>query len=93
MARVYHGETLLAEYPLHGSGNPVHIHAKGDLGDSHIIIDGQGARFASSPCVSQQCVRSGNMNKAGKVLACVPNRILISLDVENGDGRFDAVAE
>jgi len=93
MARIYHGEMLLAEYPLHGNNQPVHIHANGDLGESHIIIDDTGARFASSACGGQQCVRAGARYEAGKVLACVPNRILVSLVSVGYDAGFDAVAE
>ncbi|MDX8412042.1 MAG: NusG domain II-containing protein [Mariprofundaceae bacterium] len=93
MARIYHGETLLAEYPLNESGQPIHIHADGDLGESHIIIDDQGAHFVSSPCSGQQCVQAGSRHEAGKALACVPNRILVSLQSADDSSGFDAVTE
>jgi len=65
---------------------------EGDLGPSEIIIDEHGARIAASPCSSQRCVLSGAHTHAGDIIACVPNRILITL---RGSDRtaFDAIVE
>jgi len=90
IARIYHGGVLLAEYPLAGNGQAIHVDADGDLGPSHIVIDSAGARFVSSPCQGKQCVHAGASHEPGAVLACVPNRILIS--VESMGSGFDAMA-
>lgn len=93
MAEIYHGDTLIAEYPLPGSADsPLHLDVEGDLGLSEIVIDQQGARIASSPCPSQRCVLAGPHNHAGDIIACVPNRILIALRGGN-HSRFDAMVE
>lgn len=78
MALVYHGDQLLARYPL-PPAQPIHLKAKGDIGISEIVIDRQGVHFASSPCTTQQCVLSGHHSHAGDTVACVPNRIMVTI--------------
>ncbi len=93
MADIYHGDTLVATYPLPQKGeNPIHFQVEGELGLSDIIIDQQGARIASSPCASQRCVLSGPHRHAGDLIACVPNRILITLRGHT-ESAFDAIVE
>ncbi len=93
MAEIYHADTLVATYPLPQPGEPpVHLQVEGELGISDIIIDQQGARIASSPCPSQRCVLSGAHSHAGDIIACVPNRILITLRGHN-QSAFDAIVE
>ncbi len=93
MAEIYHGDTLIAEYPLPQPGAaPIHLNVKGELGLSEIVIDQTGARIATSPCTSQRCVLSGPHRHAGDIIACVPNRILIALR-GSGSSEFDAMVE
>ncbi|MDX8404822.1 MAG: NusG domain II-containing protein [Mariprofundus sp.] len=93
VAAVYHGKTLLATYPLPLPGQPdIHLEVEGELGLSDIVIDQDGARIASSPCRTQQCVLSGAHKHAGDMIACVPNRILITIR-GRADSRFDAIVE
>lgn len=94
MAEIYHGNTLLATYPIPSAGAaPIHLHVDGDLGTSEIIIDEHGARIASSPCSSQRCVLSGAHIHAGDMVACVPNKILIALHGSHQASAFDAIVE
>lgn len=94
MAEVYYDGTLLAAYPIPAQGKPpIHLHVDGALGGSEIIIDAHGARFASSPCTSQRCVLSGAHIHAGDMVACVPNKILITLRGSHHASRFDAIVE
>ncbi|MDQ6998821.1 MAG: NusG domain II-containing protein [Mariprofundus sp.] len=93
IAEIYHGGTLLASYPLPQEGEaPITLQVKGDLGLSDIIIDEHGARIASAPCASQHCVLSGPHAHAGDIIACVPNKILITLR-GSAESRFDAIVE
>ncbi len=93
LAEIYHGQRLLASYLLPQKGQPaVHFMAEGDIGRSEIILDEDGARIASSPCLSQRCVLSGPHRHAGDLIACVPNHILVSIRGSD-DHRFDAVVE
>jgi len=93
MADIYHGDTLIATYPLPQQGEkPIHLQVEGELGLSDIVIDQQGARIASSPCTSQRCVLSGPHRHAGDLIACVPNRILVTLHGHD-ESAFDAIVE
>ncbi|MBN4082544.1 NusG domain II-containing protein [Mariprofundus ferrooxydans] len=91
MVHIYHGKALLATYPLHPD-HPIHFEAQGDIGLSEITIDQQGVRITHSSCVSQRCVLSGHRHRIGDILACVPNRILVSIE---GSQKLalDAVSE
>ena len=93
MAEIYRGDTLLATYPLPQHGEPaITLQVEGEIGLSDIVIDEHGARIASSPCSSQRCVLSGSHAHAGDMIACVPNKILITLRGSAETG-FDAIVE
>lgn len=90
---IRHGGTLLASYPLNAP-KPIRFHARGELGDSLIVIENGAVRIAESPCRTHYCVHSGPHHRTGDAIACVPNRILVTIT-----GRaprqpaLDAVAE
>ena len=65
------------------------LRVTGVLGESVIEISNGRIRFASSPCTTQVCVRSGWLTHAGEFAACLPNRI--SLTLVGKDPRFDAI--
>jgi len=93
VVEIYHGKTLLATYPLPAPGQPaIHFKAKGQLGISNILINQDGARMTASPCRTKQCVLSGAHRHVGDMIACVPNRILVTIR-GSAEGRFDAVVE
>jgi len=88
---IYHGKTLLATYPLHPE-QPIHFQAQGDLGISDINIDAKGVRITHSACTTQRCTLSGHRHRVGDILACVPNRILVSIQGQQ-DIPLDATTE
>jgi len=90
MVDIYHGHRLLAQYPLHAR-EPVHFTARGELGDSEIVIDDRGVHFLESPCRNKLCILAGHKHKIGDMIACVPNRILVA--IRGARRRFDAVVE
>lgn len=61
------------------------VDLEGPLGKTHLIIDDQGARIGSSPCPRKICMAMGSANRAGDLLACVPNRILVRIDSPVGE--------
>ncbi len=90
MVTIYHGRTQLAQYPLY-TKKPVHFIAKGELGDSEIVIDNNSVYFLASPCRNKLCILAGHKHKIGDMIACVPNRILVT--ISGAAKRFDAVVE
>lgn len=73
-------------YPLHPDRT---LNIEGRLGISVIeIVDGS-ARFAASPCAGQQCVLSGWHRHSGDGMACLPNRVAMTLVAQRDD--FDGM--
>jgi len=93
VAEVYHGKVLLATYPRPLAGKPAKsFMIEGELGTAEILLDEHGVRMLSSPCSAQRCVYSGAHRHAGDIIACVPNRILITIR-GSAESRFDAIVE
>ncbi len=96
-AYVYHGEKLLAKYPLPDDKRIIHVAAQGEIGVSDIEISKQGIRFKTSPCSTHHCTLSGTKKYTGSVIACVPNHIMVVIrgsDEKNGKNiKFDAISE
>jgi len=92
MVYIYHSKTLLATYPLHPD-HPIHFQAQGDIGLSEITIDSHGVRISHSTCATKRCVLSGHRHHIGDILACVPNRILVSIQGTPQNTSLDAISE
>lgn len=72
--------------PLHPGRK---LEVEGRLGTSVIeILDG-AVRFVSSPCSAQLCVLSGWHVHSGDGMACLPNRVAITLVAKQDD--FDGM--
>jgi len=91
MVHIYHAKTLLATYPLN-TPKAIHFQAQGDIGTSEITINQQQVWINHSSCRSKHCVRSGHRHQIGEMLACVPNRILVTIEGEQRQS-FDAITE
>jgi hypothetical protein len=74
---VTRGEQILFKAPL---DQPYSVDLDGPLGQTHLIIDNQGARITSSPCSRKICISMGSARHSGDLLACVPNRIMVHID-------------
>lgn len=71
------GEQTCFTAPL---DQPRSVDLNGPLGQTHLVIDAQGARITDSPCPRKICVSMGSVTHTGELLACVPNRILVRID-------------
>ncbi|MBL1352173.1 MAG: NusG domain II-containing protein [Zetaproteobacteria bacterium] len=91
MVHIYHGQTLLASYPLR-SDKAVHYHAQGDVGGAEVVIAAGHVRIIHSTCTSKACVLSGEHEHLGDMIACVPNRILVLIEGEKSL-QLDAVSQ
>lgn len=59
---------------------PRTVDLDGPLGQTHLVIDNQGARITGSPCPRKICISMGTAKQTGDLLACVPNRILVRIE-------------
>jgi hypothetical protein len=68
----------------------------GPLGDTVVDIRGGQARVLSSPCQNQTCVAAGAIRRHGQWTACLPNRVLVSVEGRGKrsgeDAEVDAAA-
>jgi hypothetical protein len=74
------GASALAEqqwiYPLDARTT---LRVPGPLGDTVIVIEEGSVRVLSSPCPEKICIKTGRISKPGQWIACLPNRIFISI--------------
>ena len=56
------------------------VAVRGPIGETVVLIADGGARVASSPCDNQICVRTGHVERAGRWIACLPNRVFVSIE-------------
>jgi hypothetical protein len=59
------------------------------IGDVHILITSEGISITESDCPDKTCVKSGTVKKSGTTVACVPNKIVIT--VTKNDALIDGV--
>lgn len=59
-------------------------------GECEILLSPQGACFLSSPCKDSLCIKRGMLTKAGDVMACVPEGVVVEIKAEKS--RVDGVS-
>jgi hypothetical protein len=60
----------------------------GPLGETVVEIHEGRARVLSSPCENQTCVAAGHIRRRGNWAACLPNRVIVSIEGRDGsDGE------
>jgi len=84
-------QEVVGVYDLGSPGQVVR--ATGPLGISEIEIREGRARMLSSPCPEQTCVQTGWIDSQGRIICCVPNKIIIWIsDHENrSPDQFDGI--
>jgi hypothetical protein len=96
--RVYSGSSVSAAVTIQAGGErwvfPLEeetvFTAPGPLGDTVVELRGKSARILSSPCANQTCIAQGGIHRHGQWLACLPNRVMVSISGEGGE-ELDSV--
>ena len=66
------------------------ITVKGHIGETVVEIANGKALILKSDCPHKICVRTGAISRAGDVLVCIPNKVVVR--ISNGDNiSYDAV--
>lgn len=69
------------------------IAVPGPLGETVVKIGGGRAVVLSSPCANQTCVAAGHIRRPGNWTACLPNKVLVSIEGKKDEnGTVDAAA-
>lgn len=53
------------------------IPVKGRLGITEVEIKKGKARIRHSPCTNKICIKSGDIQYADRLIACIPNRVVV----------------
>jgi hypothetical protein len=77
-------------YPLNET---VQLDIPGPLGNTVVELKDGRARVISSPCTNQSCVASGAIHSRGQWIACLPNRVFVSVEPANAAEQFTEKAE
>ena len=56
-----------------------------------ILFEKDGASFIESDCPDQLCVKCGKLKNAGDSMACVPNKVVLTVKAEKNDD-YDMMA-
>ena len=63
-------------YPLDAEAT---VRVPGPLGETVVEIKDGAVRVVSSPCPEKICIKTGRISKPGQWIACLPNRVFISI--------------
>lgn len=77
----------VARYPL---SEDRLIPVKGRLGVTQVTIEKGKARIGHSPCNNKICIKSGEIQYADRLIACIPNRVVVRVIGEKQRG-VDAI--
>lgn len=86
-------ETSLDENAVYGfaDGKIERISLADERGfDNVIVIDEKTVCVVDANCPGHDCVRTGKISKAGEVIACLPHRLIISIE---GSSDIDVVVK
>jgi hypothetical protein len=67
------------------------VQVRGPIGETRVEIRNGRARIAHSPCKNKICVKSGYIQYAERLVACVPNHVVVRVLGKKYPG-LDAVA-
>jgi hypothetical protein len=76
------------EFPLDATETIV---VDGPLGDTVVELQEKLARVVSSPCTGQNCVASGAIRGHGQWIACLPNRVMVSVQAGGSSGEGSVI--
>jgi hypothetical protein len=80
-------EKDVARFPL--SADQI-IQVEGPLGTTEVEISQGRARIVRSPCKLKICIKSGYIQYADRLSACLPNKVVVRIEGETQRG-LDAV--
>ncbi len=66
------------------------IQVQGPLGTTEVEINQGRARIVRSPCKLKVCIKSGYIQYADRLSACLPNKVVVRIEGESQRG-LDAV--
>ena len=80
-----------AEYPLNKDGT--YLIYGSHLGTNKLVIKDEKAYIEEASCPDKQCMKQGKISKAGEMLVCLPNRVVIKIvDANEEEPVIDGIS-
>lgn len=80
-----------AEYPL--NKDVTYLIYGSHLGTNKLVIKDGEAYIEEASCPDKQCIKQGKISKAGEMLVCLPNRVVIKIvDANEEEPIIDGVS-
>lgn len=61
-------------------------------GENVVIIKDGSVIMKSASCHNQVCVNHAAISKTGESIICLPNKVIVSIENENGGDEYDAIS-
>ena len=84
--QIYQNGTLIREVPIESD---LSFTIEGKY-ENTVVISGGAVCVSHATCPGGDCVRSGEISRAGESIVCLPNRVEIRL---SGEPELDAIVE
>jgi len=68
------------------------ITVNGSIGKTTIKIDQGEAQVIHSDCPEQICVKTGKVHRAGEIIVCVPNKVVVKIEGKQKN-QFDVITQ
>ena len=69
------------------------VSIEGPLGPTEVAFNSEGAWVNAATCPQRFCMAMGTIARAGEVIACVPNRLLIRVSGDKEEGSYDFLSQ
>lgn len=79
-AEIYLDGEMVEEIDLRGVQKSYSI----NIASCELLIESDGVTFLSSECDDGLCIKRGKMTKKGDAMACVPQRVVVSIKSTKG---------
>jgi len=67
-----------------------HLEVKGQIGTTIIEIENAKVWVSHSDCPHQICVKTGKIDRAGDIIVCIPNKVVVRVK-KRGQNTYDAI--
>ena len=76
-------------YPIEDTN--IELSIPGPIGTTHVHIKEKEVYVHTSPCIQKICISSGKISKQGTWIACLPNKVMISIE-GNNEKEIDGIS-
>ena len=88
---IKHDNAIVERIPLKGITAETKLAINVQDGTLIVRYDKNGAWVEESPCPDKICIHQGKITKPGETVACVPEKVLLTIEEPQKEAEHDAV--